>query len=398
MNNPLISRSPIFIPKQLDSDIAGLGIQYPAILMDSHIVAWRPSVAKNMQATSELFIVDPVTHFMVYKAAREGKNFKKLPYPKKFEVEKLYSDPVFRTRKFVNPCIDTQLRQGAGIVIAPYLFAEDADDTKFGLNISMIAESIRYVRDNEIDKPLFVMIHIGSSVLTRPTVINYIVDRYSEGEGFESSIRGYFVIINELDCRRTYKEPLLGLANLVFKLSRNKYVFVKYIGAFGEILSAIGAHGFISGLGVGETSSVKNLQRSPKGFGRTSDWVYIPELFDYAKDDEVRKIGYKCSCKACKGSIARDSSSKKRHFLYRRMETMAALSKLNRVERIEFMKGRLEDAIKLIDNYINKYSSPFKRAHLKNWRDVLVSAKSWCHEEKDDGLDKLLADLDSKIG
>jgi len=396
MNNPLIPQFPIFIPRPLDSDIAGLGIQYPAILMDSHIVAWRPSVAKNMQATSKLFIVDPVTHFMLYKGAREGKSFKRLPYPKKFEVEKLYSDPVFRTQKLVKPCIDNQLKQGAGIVITPYLFAEDADDTKFGLNISMIAESIRYMRDNEINKPLFAMIHIGNSVLTRPTVINYIVDRYSEGQGFESNIRGYFIVINELDCRKIDKESLLGLANLVFKFSRNKYIFVKYMGAFGEILSAIGAYGFISGLGVGETSSVKNLQRLPKGFGRTSDWIYVPELFDYVKDDEVRRIGYKCSCKACNGSIARDSSSKKRHFLYRRMETMVALSKLNRAERIEFMKGRLESSIKLANNYINKYSSPFKRSHLKNWRDVLVSAKSWRHEEKDDGLDKLLADLDSK--
>lgn len=390
----LIAQSPIFIPKPLDSDIAEIGLKYPAILMDANIIEWRPEVAKKMRGVCELFIANPVTHRSLYKVARDSKNFKKLPYAQKMEAEKLYSDSGFRTQ-FVADCIDDQIKKGAGIIIAPYLFAEDTDDTKFGLNITMLAESIRYLRDKKIGKPLFAMVCIGNSIFTRPTVINYIVDLYSNG--YENDLNGYFVMVNEMDCRKEDGASLLGLANLVFQLSKDKNVFVKRVGAFGEVLSAIGADGFSNGLGKGETFSVKNLQQSPKTRrGRPADWIYIPEILDYANDEEARKIGYKCSCPACNGSIAGDPASKRRHLLHRRMEIMVALSKLSRPKRIEFMKERLDNAVKLVGAYIKKYGSPFKTTHLSNWRTVLEAAESWSHETRDDGLNELLADLQSK--
>ena len=76
MDNFPISQLPIFIPKPLDSEIAELGLKYPAVLMDSHHIEWRSEVAKKIVKVSDLFIVNPVTHFLLYKDARNGKNFK----------------------------------------------------------------------------------------------------------------------------------------------------------------------------------------------------------------------------------------------------------------------------------------------------------------------------------
>lgn len=396
MAKSLLSQSPVFIPKLRDVKITELKLQFPAVLMDSHNIEWRPNVAKKIREVSKLFIVNPVTHILMFRDARNTPNFKKLPYPLKVEAEKLYSDASFRTEKLVKPCIEDQLKKGAGIVIAPFLFAEDTDDTKFVLNITMLSESIRYMRAQKINKPLFAMIHIGNSVLTRSIVINYIIDMYTEG--FEKDLQGYFIVINDLDCRKTNEETLLGLSKLVFDLSKNKIVFVKRIGAFGEVLSAIGASGFSSGLGTGETLSIKNLQESPKGFPKRSDWIYVPELFDYVNDEEVKKIRYKCRCPACKGSVARDFSSKSNHFLYRRLERMDTLSKFrDGTKRIDFMINCLEDAIKRASYYIKKYGSPLKTGHLVSWRNILESTKTWSHEDADDMLSKLLSDLESTI-
>lgn len=390
----LLSQSPIFIPKVRDQKIAELGLKYPAVIMDSHHIEWRSNAVKKIFEVSKLFIVNPVTHFLMFRAARETVNFKKLPYSMKVEAEKLYSDASFRMDKLVIPCIDDQLKKGASIIIAPFLFAEDTDDTKFGLNITMLSESIRHMRSQKISKPLFAMIHIGSSVLSRHMVINYIVDMYTEG--FEKDLQGYFIVIDDLDCRKATEETLLGLAKLVFDLSKKKRVFIKRIGAFGEVLSAIGASGFSSGLGEGETLSIKNLQEAPKGFSKRSNWTYIPELFDYLNDDEIKKIRYKCGCAACKGSVARDFASKRHHFLFTRMERMSKLSTISsRTKRTDYMKNLLDDATKLAGGYIKRYGSHVKMSHLTNWRNILESTKTWSDKDDDDMLNELLSDLKS---
>lgn len=396
MTKSLFSQTPIFIPKVRDQKIAELGLKYPAVIMDSHNIEWRPKAAKKIFDVSKLFIVNPVTHFLMCRDARNGTNFKKLPYSKKVEAEKLYSDASFRMDKLVIPCINDQLKKGANIIIAPFLFAEDTDDTKFGLNITMLSESIRYLRTQKINKPLFAMIHVGNSVLSRHVVINYIIDMYTEG--FEKDVQGYFIVINDLDCRKTAEETLLGLAKLVFDLSQKKMVFIKRIGAFGEVLSAIGASGFSSGLGEGETLSIKNLQESPKGFSKRSDWTYIPELFDYVNDDEIKKIRYKCRCSACDGAVASDFASKRNHFLFRRLDRMSKLSTFSsRTKRTDFMINLLDNAIKLAGGYNKRYGSPLRMSHLVNWRNILEFTKTWGDKRDDDMLNELLSDLESTI-
>jgi hypothetical protein len=364
-------------------------------MMDAHIAEWRLSVAKQLAAVSKLFFVNPVTYFLLYKDAKEGKNFKKLPYPHGVGFEKLHSDPDFRIEKLVKPSIEIQLAKNADVVIAPSFFAEDENSAKFNLNLTMLAETIRYLRDQKIEKPLFALIYIGNTVFTRRVAINYIVDRYTD-EGFDNAIRGYFVVIDKFDTRKTDAESLFGLAMLIYRLSfEGKLAFSMSIGAFGEILSAIGAAGFV---GDKETASVDYLQKRPKAFGRPKNWLYIPEIFDYANDAEVRRIVYKCKCPACGGSVAMDTITKKRHLLYCRMQSMDDLSKQNPEKRIDFMKNRVERAIDFVDFCVNKYNSPFKKTHLANWRKVLESAKLLKQTEKDAELEKaLLADLETKI-
>ncbi|GAF87391.1 unnamed protein product, partial [marine sediment metagenome] len=189
---------------------------------------------------------------------------------------------------------------------------------------------------------------------------------------------------------------LRGLAHLVFQLSKNnKSVFVLKIGAFGEILSAIGATGFSSGLAGGESFHEEGLREKLSGYGRPiNKWTYVSELFSYVNDEAIKRTDYKCNCLTCNGLLPGNAFSKKAHFLRRRMDTMKSLQKIDRPKRINFMLSRLEKSIKLASHYNKKHALLLSTDHLIKWRNVLESTKHWTH--KDDS-DKKAVDLDKLI-
>lgn len=395
MPNETFPKTPIFIPKVMESTIVDLGITFPAVLMDSHHIEWRKKVQEKVIEVCTTFIVDPVTYHLLYPDARLRKNFKKLPYVDGLTPETLYSSPTERLDKLIKPCIEDEKAKGASVYIAPSLFAEDTDDTKFVTNLSLLSETIRYVRSQNDDTPIFASINIGSSVLNRPVVINYIVDMYTEE--FDGNVAGYFLCINDFDARKANFQQLIGLANLVFKLSCFKDVFVKQIGGFGEVLCAIGASGYVSGLGEGETFSVKNLEKRVKGFGRDGGWTYVPEIFDHANDVELKKIGYTCPCQYCHGAFATTPSDKKLHILTRKLEVVDALSGMDRDAKIDYMTSKVDDAIKAVAGYTRNFASPFKLSHLQNWVAVLKEAKGWeCSaQQSPEELNQLLSELEN---
>jgi hypothetical protein len=391
-------QTPIFIPKPTGQEaaFADLGLKYPAFLMDAHIVSRNVAPAKKIADACDVFIIDPVTNHFVEKVYLTKPSFKKLSYApaEPFKVEDLLSNESLRIEKLVIPTIEYQTSKNTGLIILPYLFSESPDDTKFGINLSMISDSLKYAREKKISKPLFAMINIGSGVLNHPRILNYIIERYDDD--FDSKIQGYFIMVDQLDNKRASDESLHGLAHLVFQLLKHKKdAFVLKIGAFGEILSAIGASGFSSGIATGESFYEEGLREKATGFGRPiSKWSYIPELFNYVNDEAIKRTDYKCSCSACNGSIPVDIFSKKAHFLHRRMDTMATLQKNDRIKRIDLMRARLEEAIKLASHYNKKHALALEVNHLINWRNVLESAKHWTHE---DDQDKKSVDLDKLI-
>lgn len=396
MSKNFFDDKPLFIPKITDLTAIEAGMELPAVLIDLHHTIWRPVVAKTAVEKGVPVIVDPVTLHLLYTGAKNKKNFKKLTYGQDISPEELYSNVDDRLNKVIIPAVTSQINAGASVIIAPAFYSEDTDDIKFTLNLTLLSETLRYLNEQGIELPVFASINLGKGILLRPTVRNYIVDMY--GGDFKDKITGYFVTINDLDARKADLDHLIGLSDLVFQLSKDKYVVAKHVGGFGEVLSAVGCSGFSSGLGEGETFSVKNLEDRKKGFGRNGGWTYVPEIFDYANDVELKKIGYQCSCNYCNGGIPEDTKNKKLHFLERRLAIMQALNPLDRQERIKLMKSKLQEAVSLVGQYVRDYGSPFKTDHLQRWIAVLDTAEGWEYMTEDDEatLNALLNELDNE--
>lgn len=397
-DSPLL-KSPIFIPKLTGQEGAfvDLDLKYSACLMDAHIVSRFSTPAEKISKACDVFIVDPITNYFVEIGYLQKPTICNLPYSPKepFRVEDLYRGEVMRVEEMVIPSIEYQINNNADVIILPYLFADDSEHTRFGVNLNLISDGIKYARDKKIKKPLFAMLNMGGVVLSQPRILNYIIERYDDDYG--NNIHGYFITMGrDFVHKGASDESLHGLAHLAFQLTKNKkQVFVLRIGAFGEILSAIGADGFSSGIDRGESFDEEGLREKSSNFGRDiSKWTYVPELFNHVNDEAIKRTNYKCNCKSCGGSLPKDVFSKKAHFLYRRMETMNELRKLGRTKRIGLMKARLEEAIKLASHYNEKYTLSLQVNHLINWRNVLESAQHWTH---DDSQSKKSVDLDQLI-
>lgn len=386
MNNNLEITTPIFIPKISDTKLFDEYENIPAILMEAHHTKWRPNVLSSIRNKVDFFILDPATYGIMFPHAREMNSFKELPYYFDLDLQRFYGDDDYRNNNFLIPCIEYQIEKGSDIIIAPYLFSGYTEGPIFSTNITMISESIKYLTDKSINKPFFAMITLDCNVLVEPILINYLIERYVTD--FEKYINGYFILIDSLDCKKADQRQIIGLAKMVKQLSENKYVFLKQIGGFGEILCAIGASGFISGLYMGETFSLKYLKRKREGFG-TPNRIFIPELFTYVNEEVAREINYKCTCSFCNGSLQTAIPSKKIHYFTCKTNTTNGLQGLNNNEKLNYMLDKINEALTF-----SRRITVFNNSYLNNWKNILESSQNWSFTKQDEiDLEELLNDL-----
>lgn len=383
-------KEPIYIPKLQDGNVSDWSLKLPVICVNAMTLAWRPSTL-SLRDQAEVFIVDPVTDRLLLPEARKKKNFKKLGYPEA-EPEDMYSDSSVR-RKLIEAAIKNQVDANASILIAPYLFAEDTDDTKFTVNLTLLSETVKYLQEVGEARPLFAMICIGNSVFTRPTVLNHIIDRYNDD--FTEHVSGFILSINEFSGRGNPDQSMLiGLANFVYRLSEYKPVVMKRIDAFGEVLCAIGAAGYSSGLAISETYSVKNQEDTPRKAVRR---IYAAEIFDYLNDEEAKKIGYECHNNSSpQAEHPQDHHTKTKHYLHHKMDRVNKMQSLNRQQRIDFMLQEIKKGEKLASEWNSKFGIPPKFLHATRWKTVLDQACHWKPSKQDDAeLKKLLEELEN---
>ncbi len=399
MDMDTLLSEPTFIPKINDKTVIKSGLPFTAVLIDAHIVASKLPLVEEVREKIKDIIIDPVTYFIQFEESRLKSSFQKLPYSTVDNVQKLYSDPTYRLNSLVIPTIDFQYANNSSIVIAPYLCSGDINSTVFSTNLTLLGETITNMEGRTEKKPLFAPICIGSHILADAKMVNFVVDCYKD-ESIYGKIDGYFILVNDLDDRQASTDVLLGLANLVYQLSREKKVVVNKLGGFGEILNIIGSDAFVSSPAAGETFSMKQLQTKSQDIrGRNHKlWTYVPELFDYINEVELAadRINYQCDCPACTDTLGLDSlaSQRKVHFLFKRMESIKALEGKTRDVKIKEMLKKLDAGIALAQGYMTKFGSDLKINHIYRWKSVLESSVAWNYEEDDEELGKLLDALD----
>ena len=385
MNDVNINQfTPSFIPRIFDNSLYNKFDNIPIAFFEAHHIEHLSGVYLNNIEKIKFLIIDPVTHILNYKEAREKPSFKKLPYSFDMDIQKLYSEFNYRNDNLIKPSIEYQISKQSNIIISPYLFAYHVDDLIFSTNLTMLKESIDYINNNNYKIPLFAVITLNCHTLEQPNTINYVLNRYLE---FNKILDGFLIIINDLDCKKGNPSQIFGLAKMVNFLSQYNNVLLKQVGSIGDILIAIGAIGNMSGLDTGEKFSLKNLESSS---GRIHPRIFIPELFNYINDQKAIEIKYKCKCSYCNNTLPKTSLDKKIHFYTSKIELNNKLKRLNQIQKIDFMINEIKNSEEF-SNRILGYDTNY----LKNWRNILELSKTWEFTKQDEiNLIELLKDLD----
>lgn len=374
----------IYIPKLSKGEAAFVnGKTIPAIIMDAHIFATYKKPAEIIRKATPFFILDPCTNYFIGDYCKEKPSFEKLSTTpdKPYKLEKLSFDEGVRKYKFVKDSIDYQVKEGLGQIILPYLYSDSVDDRKFNLNLTMISDGLKLIEKDGIKLPAYAMINLGIEVLHDIGKLNQLIARYSND--FKGKLEGYFISIDNFDCRKASVEELEGFAYLVFNLSIDKKVYLLKIGDYGKALCCLGASGYSSSLGGGETFNSGGLWKKIVAYGRNhNEKTYVPELFDYLYDEQLKKVGYKCDCSVCKDSgLPPNWNGTKEHFLERNMIFMSELSAVPDESKIDFIILKIEQAIELATKYNTESGLGLKIDFLIKWKNVLEKTKNWTIED-----------------
>lgn len=393
-----IFTEPTFIPKLLDKTALDSGLEFSHVLIDAHYFFYRPVMFQEAKAKYENLIIDPVTYSLQFPGWYEKPSFKKLPYSSVTDIQKVLSDPTYRLNSLIVPCIDFQTEVGADFVISPYFCTDDVNSALFTNNSTMLGETLYIMKGRENHPKVFAPICIGANTLRDRKLTNYIIDFYKD-DSIYSEIAGYYILVPDFDDRQADEEQLLGLADITYQLSQDKDVIVNHLGSFGDVLNAIGASGFSSSPGGGETFSLKQMQQgNTEARGREHDkWRFVPELFDYINEDELvpERINYQCECYGCT-NVDEFSSiyhARKIHFLIKRMELVGEMRGKTRENRISLMTAKLESGIRNAQDYIARFGSDIKIAHLIKWKKILEVSRGWNYQQDDQELEKILQEL-----
>lgn len=386
-------KSPIFIPLVRDSKISTSDINVDWLCLEAPCIANSPNTLKSVRESTKKLFIDPVTYAiprLPENIDEKKKHICKVPYYKRKSLTKnIYTDANYRLNEFVIPCIDFQISNKSDILIAPYLYSEEINSESFNLSLNMLVDTIKSSRSKDLNVPIWGMINISMNVLADISKVNYIISRYISD--YKASISGVIISIADFDSKIADESVLKGFAHLVFQISLHLPTLIYKIDAFGEVLSAVGASAYVSGIYEGEgVSSKKYLEETG---GRRSKKFYYPAIMDRLDKDDLKRIGYMKEI----GSEPISSEVRLSHYIKSKSEPLTKMQLTQDTNiRIEYMLKRISNAIEEGDRLKINYAVKLNNAHLYRWIRVLNMAKTWMDIKNEEvTIENLLTEIDS---
>lgn len=384
---------PSFIPRFLHTDTqhAEEFGDIPAAMVTANFVASNYRVDAEARESAGVLLIDPQTNYFTYEGFLERATYREIPYApdEMIRARHIVRDDR-RTAEFTGEVLDFQREHGAGVLLAPYLYARDLDDARYVANLRLLSRAVDQLED---DERLYAVINLSGSVLRSPALLEEIAEQYRE-----PGPDGFLLCFENVDDRNVSHETLYGLARLTQRLSPQHDVFIYPIAAFGQALTALGANGFVSGVGWLEVFRETSMHADRTAFA-TETRYYVPELFSYLHPEEARAAyaecadvaDFRCRCRVCEARVPDEAADKKRHFLIRRFAEMREIGEAE--NPVQHVRDRLNRALELAEIVEDEALVRVDTAHLITWLQVLDAASRGGAEAESidrDELDELI--------
>lgn len=386
-----------FIPKLTDYSL--LDVSTGEFFIDADLVLRSHKLFAKAANKFLNYTIDPRTNRLPFTTT---KSMEELPYYfPKTDLNKILNDSSLRLHSLITPCIDFQIENGSKRLLPPYFYTEDVTSQTFNINIENITNVIKYIEQLEAEFDIFPVINFSANLLSDPNLLRYITSMYLSDE-FEQHIKGFYLMIDGFDANWASEQELIGLLQIIKSLSK-KELYVISINAFGYAALLLGANGFISGLTSSERVSVENWkldsEERKKIRPRASRFTYMPEIFSYIDEYELKQMGYTCDCSICRNSLPQKLSDKKKHFYACRTRDINAIFTGDFHENLSNLKKLYLDgkkkAVQMISNRQTTRTQGVLISPINKWLSVLDRAEEIEEQEKaEDVLKNILKDID----
>ncbi len=384
-----------YIPSVNDGKIVDYGIQSEFVFLKASTAARSAGTLEKLKSSHKV-IIDPETNKLHANSAARAQGYNTLPYVSSCtDLTQLLGNSSYRLSNLVQPCVTFQVDVGSIFITAPYLLTNDWRSNTFITNIELLVDTHGNVVRNHLGDKVVCVINVTKQILADTESINYIINRYTEDH--LDKIEAFIINADDLDDRDCDESILIGLARLTHYLGEEKPVIVKPVGGFGEILMAIGASGYSSGIHAAETFALANVTEDGFVPQRGQGWTYVPELFNYMQQNDLVTAGYTCGCPVCANGLPATSEEKKKHYLEVKMRRANEIISTPKAERVLLLRQRLDDARSLARAMRSSHGvGPRSTVYFEKWIAVLDQAQIWeSHTQSDVELDELLGLIDA---
>ncbi len=353
------------------------------IIYPIHVQGWQKGLHRHFEENHfKNVIIDPSTQRLSYIAFGNTKGLVELPYaPNKGIISLDYLQNPEKRKDYILKWYNS-VKIGSKLIL-PYHYISNTDyavdkiEDWIKINIQLIDESSKIV-DSTKEKYAMISIGLGHLVFQAEKILSYFVHAH---------VDGFIVQVSDL---KQLNEQSLG-SYIDFMINLQKYtnkpvIALKVPIPLGLTLVAKGIHGFSLGLASIDYFDEQYIKEETDAFNIYSKF-YFPQVLSflsYPKKDvftfeQIYNYFGGCQCKWCNGKnaivIGTGDKGVQLHHWQMMHQEVEKLNMLEEDNRIEYLRNRIETALKNLDSIPKDIMSSQKNTDyyklLKNLKKVL---------------------------
>jgi hypothetical protein len=229
------------------------------LVADAHVAEARPIFCELAQSAGVPYLVDPNTPFIQSEVAEDDR-WARLPYAQASAV----APNTINAARLVAEVVNFQLEKGATTIIPPYFYSSSPTDPWFILSLSLIDETARFMRDNDVQLPMLPVLCAQLQSFGNHLLWSRGLDRFTERV---TGVEGSSIALCLSPAGNG--QDSYGKVRRLFEATRHvKASGLRTIawrqGIYGPGLVAAGIDGYECGMGTNEQTNVPRQQASRK--------------------------------------------------------------------------------------------------------------------------------------
>ena len=233
------------------------------LVLDAPLAAREPQYREAAQDAGVPLLIDPLTP-LLQSEVDPADAWVKLPFAQApAQPAEVLGNP-FMQPPLVEETVQFQVEHGASAIIPPYFYAESPQDPAFEASLTMIAATARYLRQNSITLPLFVVLCVQRRAFASQCVWGVGIDRFASA-ALDVGPQSLALCVSPMGSGEEKLSTVLSTFTMAQRMKDTGARVVAWRqGFYGPGMVAAGLDGYETGIGLREGTNIASLRNARK--------------------------------------------------------------------------------------------------------------------------------------